>query len=776
MDAFRAAGLDGVVFHPRFYPGIPPYMSGEYLDIVADSILYAKETGLIYWIYDENGWPSGTADGQLLARHPASAAVRLDLFDKPQPGSIGSFASTAAGEIVPEGTPGSRTWHMTPRVVDGIDTLNPAVCGQFLDLIHEKYRRSLPAEAFEYVEAFFTDEPESGAIKGPMPDPAGAPWSPCMPEALRRLFGADYVRKLPLLFARGEGFREVRVAYWELVTDLVAKGFFDPYLEWCERHGKKFIGHVKGEEHPLFQLPMVGSCHRIYRHLSMPGIDSLERYPSLDFYPRQAGSVARQFADGRAMVECFGGAGWGAGPEDLERYLTWLARNGLTDFVFHLSQYRLDSAAIRDWPPSEPLHLSWREAFPEVIARVRRSMASNPPPLPDTLVVAPYRGLMADYEPWELMHTNQHVATTYPDTPAGRINRAFLAKLETLKASGVAYDVTDERTLEEDGRQEDGRIRLGRMSYSHLVVADGAIVRGPASAWRTAEPTGIPSVAATPAAHLRGCDLRWTAAGTPTNAWLLEFSSAGDGCFLGTFVTDFRPGEGPALLLRFADDIAQASLDGEPLTLTDTGDGFTARVPGGIRSGGHSLMVRCAREKRHPYVWLEGPFVLLSGSCYGPGPSRTIRTAGPFRAVVAPWNVAGGLIEGGFPFLREPIAAETTITLGAPAASLRFAGTEGDALRVSLDGKALGWAWGPDWTATPAHPIPAGEHRLRVELFPSTFNHLGPHHFMSGDWHVISPDQMVGVKNFADPVGSPDRTFVPELHFKLLRLPQRVGY
>ena len=57
---------------------------------------------------------------------------------------------------------------------------------------------------------------------------------------------------------------------------------------------------------------------------------------------------------------------------------------------------------------------------------------------------------MSVYEPWELFQTNLHVATTFPDTPASRMNSAFLASLERLKAAGVAYDLTDERTLEED--------------------------------------------------------------------------------------------------------------------------------------------------------------------------------------------------------------------------------------------------------------------------------------------------------------------------------------
>jgi hypothetical protein len=121
-------------------------------------------------------------------------------------------------------------------------------------------------------------------IKDPFPETAGIPWSRVMPEILRAAFGTDYLEKLPLLFARGEGYQEIRAKFWELVTDTLIGGFFAPYHAWCQKHGKQFIGHVKGEEHLLFQLPMVGSRHRIFRHLSMPGIDALERYPALDFF------------------------------------------------------------------------------------------------------------------------------------------------------------------------------------------------------------------------------------------------------------------------------------------------------------------------------------------------------------------------------------------------------------------------------------------------------------------------------------------------------------
>ncbi|MFI5358307.1 MAG: hypothetical protein ACHQ4G_13325, partial [Opitutales bacterium] len=773
LEAFKAAGLHGVVFHPRFYPGLPPYLSDDYLAHVADTIFYARELGLRFWLYDENGWPSGTGDGRVLAKYPDSAAMRLDLTPTAQPGSLGHFSTDAANRLVPAGTPGARTWHLTPRRVNYVDSLDPQVLGHFLELIHERYRTGLPAEAFAYIEALFFDEPESGMIKDPFPEVAGIPWSRVMPDRLRAKFGADFASRLSLLFAGGDGSEELRTTFWELVTDTLIDGFFAPYHAWCRQHGKQFIGHVKGEEHPLFQLPMVGSCQRIFRHLSLPGIDALERYPALDFFPRQASSVARQFGSGRSMVECFGGAGWGASPQDLERYLLWLGRNGITDFVFHLSQYRLDTAALTDWPPSEPLHLNWREAFPAVLAHVAEELAARPPAAADTLVVAPYRGLMAQYEPWELMQTNHHTAATYPDTPAGRINTAFLARLDKLKAAGIAYDVTDERTLEEDGRLVDGRVRLGQVEYTHLVVDAGARLRGP---WPTVGPVVLnrpdSAASATPPEAANAprpeVPLAWTFPTPPENAWLLEVERTAEREFAVSFATEALPA---GLTLHFADDLETSTLDGCALAALPGYDGTFASLPA-LSAGSHPLRFRTGREvPGRPFVWLKGAFTLRSRSAYAPGPNATIRTAGPFVAGSAAPDPVAELVAGGLPFLQVPLAATAEFVLSVPAAALRFGGIQGDALEVRLDGAASHWVWGPEWQLARSQPLAAGRHRLDVRLVASTFNHFGPHHYYNGDWHVVSPGQVVGAKNFADLPDAPESTHVPAWHFKPLRLP-----
>lgn len=70
LDEMKSLGMQGTIFHPRYYPGRPAYMSKEYLQQLSETILYAKKLGLEFWIYDENGWPSGNARRACLGAFP----------------------------------------------------------------------------------------------------------------------------------------------------------------------------------------------------------------------------------------------------------------------------------------------------------------------------------------------------------------------------------------------------------------------------------------------------------------------------------------------------------------------------------------------------------------------------------------------------------------------------------------------------------------------------------------------------------------------------------
>jgi hypothetical protein len=762
LDGFTIAGLDGVVFHPRFYPDNPPYLSDAYLEIVSQVILHAKDCGLSFWIYDENGWPSGTVGGRLLREHPGLAQRWAGLHRERPAHCLAEFEHDGC------------RWYLGEHIGAGVDYLNPALARHFIQLTYERYRTDLAAEAFAHVEAFFCDEPEFGLghAHALLPPDGAIPWTPGLVEYYAAGYGEQLLPSIRDLFFTTERSPAIRVQFWELLRDRFCKTFLQPLNAWCESHGKRFTAHIKGEEHPLFQVPMVGSCSAVFRQLGLPGIDALERLPANDFYPRQVVSSAQQFGDGRCMAEAFGGAGWGATPEDLERYLLWLGGHGITDFVMHLSQYRLDSAAIRDWPPSQPFHLTWTEAYFTVLKQVRAKLAARPACITDTLVISPHRALMANYEPHELLATNIHNAESYPDSPASAINRRFLDGIASLQASGTAWHVTDEATFEAHARIESGVVHLGHYTYRNVLVSAGAQVNGQ---WPQLPEPGLVAdangEARNPVRNVQ-VPLMWRLASEIQNSLLLEPTLDTGYNFLVKFtVEDWF---GPDLALRFVDHVTAASINGRPLVVKEENDARVCFIPAAAIARENEVRFHLTEGGTAPFVWLEGMFAVRSGGVFTSGPNLTLRTAGPFRVTAPTAEMPDEFVAAGYPFLRSPIEIHAMIELPAATGELRLLGVQADAAKVIVDGVDFGWIWGPDWEITA--DLAGGRHMLHLTLVPSSFNYFGPHHYYRGDAPVISPDQFFGRKNFADPAEAPDHTLTSDWHFVPMCAPHALAF
>lgn len=779
LAGFAEDGLDGVVFHPRFYPGEPAYLGDEYLDFVADAIEAAAALGLDFWIYDENGWPSGTVGGRMLTEHPELRQRWLELRPAGNlpPGSTSLLAIDRDGAA----------FHLVERIGDGVDYLSPDLAGRFLELCYARYADGLPRDAFRHVAGFFSDEPEFGLGHShhDLPPDGAVPWTPDLPAAYAARHGEDLVPLLPALFGPHPRAAEVRERFWELVTDLFAERFLARIDEWCRSRGVRFTAHVKGEEHPLFQVPTVGSLGAVARRMDLPGLDALGRDPGNDFYPRLVSSAARQFGDGRCMAEAFGGAGWGAGPADLERMLLWLGDHGVTDVMLHIAQYRLDSVAIEDWPPSQPTHLSWRPAYAELIQRVREHLTGSPRPPADTLVVVPQRGIMRAFEAGEFVRMNVHDAHDYADSAAGRINAEFLALVERLHAAGVAYDFVDERTLESEGRIVGGELHVGAARYRRIVVARGAVLQ---EDWqrRTAalladtpphapRPAGAaqPSRSGSRARPGGEADLgrlEWRLARPPRNDLVLEATPEPEGWYSASIRNRGFTG---AASLHFADELRELTWDGTSLPIA--GDPAVARVLVERSSSVHRVRFRPARPLQpevRPRLWLSGGFhVTVEGRWHHRGDVSVV--AGDFALAAPPpsGSPLNGAVEptvDGFPFLFEPLHLTTSLDLPFGARSLLLSGARAAAALVTVGGAEPRWCWGPDWTV----PVSAsGVTTVELALYPTSQNRYGPHHHYLGDPRVVSPAQAHGVRNYADPDDAPQRTDVGEWMLRRLAAP-----
>ncbi|MFC4101471.1 hypothetical protein [Paenibacillus xanthanilyticus] len=769
LDAIRASGFDGVVFHPRRYPDQPPYLSATYFDGVSELILHAKSIGLRFWIYDENGWPSGIAGGEVLRQLPASRCEWIEWREDEGQGRIALGSKQA------------------------VNSLDDAATALFIRLTYDGYRLGLQPEAFAHVEGFFSDEVAFLDGHGLTLKTGAAPWDRRLPERYLEQYGEELEPLLPLLFTSGEGADRLRIRYWELLSDLLAESFYQPVAEWCAAHGKRFTAHLKAEEHPYFQLSYSGSCLELLRQVETPAIDALERYPGNDYYPKLARSVAMQQGRGGALAEAMGGGGWGVNPETFEAYALWLAGHGIDTFVIHLQQDRLDTQAIQDWPPSMPAHMTWRDAFPSLLRSVRAKAARLPDLSgdPELLIVLPTRGVMAGFNPREARGMNEHDGSQAPDTEAAAMSLAAVRLVEAVHRSGIHAELSEERTLERDGLLSEGRLHIGHRAYRRVLPADGCMwsdeglldrlrragvqVMG-TDEWQAFAANGHGESATSAirsAAPVIPPQDEWSVRKLPAaNCLPVEWRQLEDGR-IGADILIERMGELPGRLEVFLHDrVESLHANGRRMIVKPDGDGFVADLGEGadVELGPSDFVLRLEADPMPlgeplPAAFIQGRFAINTRSEWTDKDGRQLMTAGPL--VLAPIDRLSGrsdMIRGGYPFCGDPVTIAKTIQLPPGACGrLRLAGLRADAAYVRIGGRSGQWCWGPEWTVDLPEDA-TGEIEIEAMLYPSTYNRYGPHRHIDGDRHLVSPDQFKGIHNFADRPDAPACTLGAQWH------------
>ncbi|QNK57011.1 hypothetical protein [Paenibacillus sp. PAMC21692] len=761
LDELQAAGLDGVVFHPRYYPNEPGYMSPSYLNTVSDLILYARDIGMEFWLYDENGWPSGTAGGEVMNRRPDLACEWLEYG----PLESGEFGITICSH-------------------PGVSSFQAEAAALFIEITHEGYRKGLKPEAFDYVEGFFSDEVGFLDGHGVTVSRGGVPWDKRFPAMYETRYGEVLEPLLPLLFVDGAEHEQVRARFWEMLTDALIEGFYQPIGAWCQAHGKRFTAHLKAEEHPYFQLTYSGSCFQVLKGIETPAIDALERFPGNHFYPRLLHSVAVQQGRDGCLVEAMGGSGWGVTPQSFTDYIMWLAGHGIDQYVLHLNQFKLKTQAVQDWPPSMPCHLTWKDAFAELLKSIRTKAAGLPDlhAEPELLIVVPTRGIMASFLPEEARQLNEHDGSNVPDSPSGRWNDKLLRLVEACYAAGIHYELTEERVVETEGQVLPGKLRIGSRHYRTVVLAEGCLWNDPkwvseaaeagiqvreATTWHPDKAT-IEPMTAKALPELVPEQSAWHAELPKSNQLLIPFLHHAEAGLQARILFD-GASSFTGLRIVLHDEVEETTVNGIRLELRETESGYEASVPDDcVGDKGELLIGILTRGKgeQNPLAFLTGRFCVGSLSPYTEKDGTQWMTEGEFRLTSVQPLDCSDLISSGLPFSGTPVQVtkelkvESSITAGV----LQLTDVHAAAAQIWLGELALGWCWGPEWRVKTGR-LDAGNYPLTVSLYPSTYNVYGPHRHVDGDRHLTSPGQYEGVKNFADRADAPERTTGTQWHF-----------
>jgi len=328
---FAAKGAGGFFFHPMgenfrlgdFLEGIsPPYLSDEYLALVRYAVECARDHGLYAWLYDEGGWPSGSAQGQVVEGHPEFAGKRLHVqrLGVEQSDALPSNVIAALG--LPEmGVPepvdlrqiAQSLWPYPEMLIftleaDGypVDVLNPEAIRRFIDVTHERYAATVGEFFGNTIPGMFTDETSLGGQVGA----SAIPWTRDFMEDLSAQMGRDARVYLPLLFSAEAVGRDVvgryseheitaaRCEYNNLLTARFSEAYWKQITDWCGKRGLIHTGHVGGEDNLPDNLSF-GHFFRTAGALHAPGVDVIWRqlFPGQEEnfpFPRLASSALKQ--------------------------------------------------------------------------------------------------------------------------------------------------------------------------------------------------------------------------------------------------------------------------------------------------------------------------------------------------------------------------------------------------------------------------------------------------------------------------------------------------
>ncbi|MDY2880928.1 MAG: glycosyl hydrolase [Candidatus Borkfalkiaceae bacterium] len=448
-------GLGGFVFHARTGL-VTEYLSEKWFEMVGVALKTAKKYGMMVWIYDENGWPSGFVGGKLLSTESFRAKYlryrKGETFDS-SADYVYVFEDGKARRVT--APCGAAEYHaVTVETSDSYtDILNPAVTDAFIRETHEKYyERFAPSFGKELV-GFFTDEPQYYRAETPFP---------LVEEEFRAAYGEDVADGLVYLFVQCESGYPFRVKYYSLLNRLYCENFYAKLKKWCDDHGCMLTGHSVEETRLTTQMWGGADCSPSYLFEDIPGIDNLAKENTAEISAKALGSVCSQIGNRLALTETFGVSGYSTTPFEMRAIADKQYVYGVDVMVQHLYNYSFAGQGKIDCPPSFGRMMPWisgYKSFNDYFARLGYLISQSEEEV-CVAVVPPMESVYLNY-----VRLNEERSYREVDDPFDRI-------LLDLRKAGVPYHFVNEKIAEKFARAENGKLVVGKREYSAVVLAN----------------------------------------------------------------------------------------------------------------------------------------------------------------------------------------------------------------------------------------------------------------------------------------------------------------
>lgn len=406
----------------------PNYLTEEFFELCAYAIKKGKALNMNCWIYDEGGWPSGSACGKVTKDHP-----EFSVENSKYP-----------------------------------DLLNKSATEYFIKITHEKYASSIGDDFSQNVTAVFTDEP-----KAPF-----AAFNKDLQDRYKELYKEEISQYFPLI--KGEKTpteEEISILrrWYDLCSQAFCENFLLPCKKWANEKGIAFTGHLDVDHSP--DGCMKGGYNfnlmRALRCFDIPGVDFIWRqiYPENrvtdkndfnaynGFFPRYASSAAAQNGTKFSMSEIFGVAG--------------------ASVSFDIMRYTVGYGAVRGINIFNPFN------FP--LGRNGQLLAQELPIFTETQPFCRYLSKFNRYTERlsyisSLGERVYDTALYYPVADfQGRKNSEISAKEfdslgRALEDMLVDFDIADDDILQKAEITDDGYMCIGSAKYKNIIIPECAYV------------------------------------------------------------------------------------------------------------------------------------------------------------------------------------------------------------------------------------------------------------------------------------------------------------
>lgn len=425
------AGIGGFFMHAR--GGLQtPYMGEEWFDNVEASIEEGKKHGMYAWAYDENGWPSGFGDGKVNGLGVEYQQKYLRMSEtEPTEHVIGQNGSH---------------WFYYDVNPFYVDTLDKKVIRKFIEVAYRPYYEKFGNR----IEGFFTDEPQISRN--------GIPWSFVFEEEYQKRWGENILEHLEELFLPVADYRRTRVKFWKMVTDLFSEAFMKQIYDQCQEWGLKLTGHLVLEETLECQLTANGACMPHYEYMSIPGMDWLCRpiYDCLTML--QVSSVAEQLGHDDVLSETFALCGHNVSFGELKGIFESQMVRGITLLCTHLAGYSIRGIRKRDYPPALFYQQPWWEEYETFLTGMSRAgmVLAKGARKVDVLVLHPQSTA------WSLYDDQKNEGLK-------ELHEKLIRTMKTLEEKHIIFHLGDETMMERHGKVEDGKLIIGKQSYSYVI-------------------------------------------------------------------------------------------------------------------------------------------------------------------------------------------------------------------------------------------------------------------------------------------------------------------